>query len=96
MKFPSPVAVQWIAELINATITGNQEGMATAINEIHKVEPGDFVFVDHPKYYDKCINSEASYIIINKEMEAPEGKALLVVDSPFDAYCKIVNHFRFL
>jgi UDP-3-O-[3-hydroxymyristoyl] glucosamine N-acyltransferase len=95
MQFPSPVSIQWIGELINATkIIGNNNYSATGINEIHKVSTGDLVFVDHPKYYDKCINSEASYIIINKEMDAPEGKALLVVDSPFDAYCKIVNHFR--
>jgi UDP-3-O-[3-hydroxymyristoyl] glucosamine N-acyltransferase len=95
MQFPSPVSIQWIGELINATkIIGNNNYSATGINEIHKVSNGDLVFVDHPKYYDKCINSDASYIIINKEMEAPVGKALLVVDSPFDAYCKIVNHFR--
>ena len=58
------------------------------------MEKGDIVFVDHPKYYDKCINSAASFIIINKKVDVPEGKALLIVDKPFDAYCKIVNHFR--
>jgi UDP-3-O-[3-hydroxymyristoyl] glucosamine N-acyltransferase len=94
MKFPSPVALSWIAQLIDAKLSGNTEALATGINEIHKVEAGDLVFVDHPKYYDKCINSAASFIIINKEMEVPEGKALLIVDQPFDAYCKIVNHFR--
>ncbi len=94
MKFPSPVPVQWIAELIGAVVTGNKNGLATGINEIHKVENGDLVFVDHPKYYDKCINSAASFIIINKETEVPEGKALLVCDEPFEAYLKIVRHFR--
>jgi UDP-3-O-[3-hydroxymyristoyl] glucosamine N-acyltransferase len=94
MQFPSPVAVTWIAELINARVVGNTNGVATGINEIHKVEAGDLVFVDHPKYYDKCINSAASFIIINKALHVPEGKALLVVDNPFEAYCKIVNHFR--
>src|SRR3954463_12934618 len=94
MKFPAPVSVQWIADLINAQVKGNTNGQATGINEIHKVEQGDLVFVDHPKYYDKCINSNASFIIINKETNVPEGKALLLVDNPFDAYCKIVNHFR--
>jgi len=93
MQFPSPVSVQWIADFINATIIGNKNGNATGINELHKVEPGDLVFVDHPKYYDKCINSNASFIIINKETTVPDGKALLVVENPFDAYCKIVNHF---
>lgn len=94
MKFPSPVSVQWIAELIGASVIGNKNASATGINEIHKVETGDLVFVDHPKYYDKCINSAASFIIINKETEVPEGKALLVVAEPFEAYLKIVNHFR--
>ena len=56
MKFPSPVSVGWLAELIGADLVGNTAGHATGINEIHKVEEGDVVFVDHPKYYDKCIN----------------------------------------
>lgn len=94
MQFPSPVAVSWIAEFINAKLIGNINGQATGINEIHKVKTGDLVFVDHPKYYDKCINSAASFIIINKETAAPEGKALLIVENPFEAYSKIVNHFR--
>lgn len=94
MQFPSPVPVQWIAELIGAKLIGRTDAHATGINEIHKVETGDLVFVDHPKYYDKCINSAASFIIINKETTFPEGKALLVVDNPFEAYCTIVHHFR--
>lgn len=94
MQFPSPVAVSWIAEFINAKLIGNINGQATGINEIHKVDTGDLVFVDHPKYYDKCINSAASFIIINKEAAVPEGKALLITENPFEAYCKIVNHFR--
>lgn len=94
MKFPAPVSVQWIAQLIGAELAGNTEGIATGINEIHKVEPGDLVFVDHPKYYDKCLRSEASFIIINQKTDCPEGKALLIVDKPFEAYQTIVRHFR--
>jgi len=94
MKFPSPVSVKWIAEFIKAELVGNVNANATGINEIHNVEEGDLVFVDHPKYYDKCINSAASFIIINKQATVPEGKALLIVDEPFEAYCKIANHFR--
>ncbi len=94
MKFPSPVSLQWIATLIGAELTGNVSAAATGINEIHKVEPGDLVFVDHPKYYQKCIHSAASFIIINQRTDIPDGKALLIVDQPFEAYQKIVNHFR--
>lgn len=86
--------MEWMAGFLKAKLIGNKEGQATGINEIHKVEAGDLVFVDHPKYYDKCIQSAASFIIINKEADCPPGKALLVVDQPFEAYLAIVKHFR--
>jgi len=94
MQFPSPVSVKWIASFINAELVGNTTGEATGLNEIHSVRSGDIVFVDHPKYYDKCINSDASFIIINKKADVPEGKALLITDEPFEAYLKLVRHFR--
>ena len=95
MRFPQPVSLQWIAQLINAEVIGNPAAMATGINEIHRVEHGDLVFVDHPKYYNKCLKSLASFIIINnKEVVVPEGKTLLVVEDPFEAYLKIADHFR--
>jgi len=94
MQFPTPVTVKWIAEFINAKLLGNMDGSAKGINEIHKAGPGDIVFVDHEKYYEKVVNSNATSIIINKETNVPEGKTLLIVDDPFEAYSKIVNHFR--
>jgi len=94
MRFDQPVPLARIAKLINAELIGNTTASATGINEIHKVEKGDLVFVDHPKYYDTCINSAASFIIINKKTDFPEGKALLITEEPFEAYQTIVNHFR--
>ncbi len=94
MQFSAPVSVKWIASFINAELFGNHNGEVTGINEIHNVQPGDIVFVDHPKYYNKCINSAASFIIINKKTEVPDGKALLVTDEPFEGYLKLVQHFR--
>jgi len=94
MRLDKPVPVKWIADFIGAEIAGNINASATGINEIHKVEKGDIVFVDHPKYYDTCINSAATIIIINKKTEYPQGKTLLIVGDPFEAYLKLVNHFR--
>jgi UDP-3-O-[3-hydroxymyristoyl] glucosamine N-acyltransferase len=94
MRFEQPVPVTDIARLIGAKVIGNDKGLATGINEIHKVEEGDLAFVDHPKYYQKSIQSPASYIIINQETDFPSHKALLLVDQPFDAYLSIVQHFR--
>ena len=94
MRFEKPVPLTTIASMIGAELIGNTAALATGINEIHKVEEGDLVFVDHPKYYDKCIHSAASYIIINKITTFPEGKALLVVEDPFEAYQAIVRYYR--
>jgi len=94
MQFPSPVSAQWIADFINAKISGNVNSFATGINEIHKVKKGDLVFVDHPKYYDACLNSAATFIIINAEKAVPPGKTLFITEDPFEAYLKIVKHFK--
>jgi UDP-3-O-[3-hydroxymyristoyl] glucosamine N-acyltransferase len=94
MRFEKPVPVQWLAEFTGARLAGNTTADATGINEIHKVVAGDISFVDFEKYYDKCLHSAASVIIINKEVPCPEGKTLLVTDEPFTAYVKIVKHFR--
>ncbi len=95
MQFPTPISLKQISELINAEIIGNESAEAKGINEIHKVEEGDLVFVDHPKYYNKCLQSAATHIIINtKDIEIPKGKNLLYVENPFEAYLSIVNYFR--
>lgn len=95
MTFPEGTTAEWIATLIGAEIIGDGTATISGINEIHKVQPGDVVFVDHPKYYDKCLNSVAQFIIINsKEVQVPEGKTLLFTSEPFEAYLKIVRHFR--
>ncbi len=95
MKFPAPVTIQWLANMIHAEVVGDAQAQATGINEIHKVEEGDVVFVDHPKYYNACLKSKATHIIINtKQVEVPQGKTLLVLEQPFEAYLQIVNHFR--
>ena len=95
MKLLAPVSVAWLSKLTNAEIIGNQHLEITGVNEIHQVELGDIVFVDHPKYYNTCLNSEASCIIINdKNVTVPEGKALLFCNDPFEAYLKIITHFK--
>lgn len=94
MQLETPVKVTTLAALINAKLFGNELTIVTGINEIHKVTSGDITFVDHPKYYEKCLQSAATIILINKEMPVPEGKTLLLCEDPFSAYVKLVKHFR--
>ena len=94
MRFKQPISLSEIALLIEARIVGDSASSATGINEIHRVEAGDLVFVDHPKYYQTCLQSAATHIIINAEVDCPEGKTLLVVSDPFEAYQRIVSTYQ--
>ncbi len=93
MKFPQPQKLKSIAQLIDSEFIGSDDFPILGMNEIHVVESGDIVFVDHPKYYDKALNSKATIILINKKVDCPEGKALLISDDPFRDFNKLTNHF---
>ncbi|MEN9980810.1 MAG: hypothetical protein RL542_597 [Bacteroidota bacterium] len=93
MKFPKTHTLKEIANLIHCEFVGDANFPVLGMNEIHVVEAGDIVFVDHPKYYDKALQSNATIILINKEVDCPEGKALLISDDPFRDFNTLTRHF---
>ncbi|MFN3909382.1 MAG: UDP-3-O-(3-hydroxymyristoyl)glucosamine N-acyltransferase [Flavobacterium sp.] len=94
MKFDRIYSLQEIAHFIQCTFVGAPDFPVHGMNEIHVVTPGDIVFVDHPKYYDKALQSAATIVLINKEVACPEGKALLISDDPFRDFNRLTNKFR--
>ncbi|MFT4830423.1 MAG: UDP-3-O-[3-hydroxymyristoyl] glucosamine N-acyltransferase [Psychroserpens sp.] len=94
MKFPIPYSLKQVAAIIKTKYVGSDDFPVLGMNEIHVVEKGDIVFVDHPKYYDKALNSNATVVLINKEVDCPEGKALLISDDPFRDFNTLTNFFR--
>lgn len=94
MIFDKGIEVAIIAEWIGADIIGDGTIMATGINEIHKVQPGDITFVDVEKYFERSLKSEATIIILNQAVACPPGKVLLVCDKPFMAYEHITRRMR--
>lgn len=93
MRFQQPQTLKSIANLIQSEFIGDEDFPIYGTNEIHRVKAGEIVFVNHPKYYDKALNSEATIILIDKKVEVPEGKALLVSDDPFRDFNLINSHF---
>ena len=94
MKFPKPQSLKTIASLIDCDFVGPDDFPVLGMNEIHVVTQGDVVFVDHPKYYDKALNSAASVVLINKKVNCPDGKALLISDDPFRDFNALTSHFK--
>jgi UDP-3-O-[3-hydroxymyristoyl] glucosamine N-acyltransferase len=94
MKFPRRHTLEEIAKLISTNYIGPSNFPVFGCNEIHVVEEGDIVFVDHPKYYNKALSSKASVILINKKVKCPPGKALLISKDPFADFNKLTKHFK--
>ncbi|PSG88243.1 UDP-3-O-(3-hydroxymyristoyl)glucosamine N-acyltransferase [Aurantibacter aestuarii] len=94
MKFPKTYSLKDIAAIINCSYVGDDNFPVDGMNEIHVVEAGDIVFVDHPKYYDKALNSAATIVLINKEVTCPDGKALLISNDPFRDFNKLTSYFK--
>ncbi|MDO4228738.1 MAG: UDP-3-O-(3-hydroxymyristoyl)glucosamine N-acyltransferase [Capnocytophaga sp.] len=94
MRFPQPYTLKQIATIINSSFVGDADFPVLGMNEIHVVEEGDIVFVDHPKYYEKALSSKATIVLINKEVECPKGKALLISDDPFRDFNKLTDFFK--
>ncbi len=94
MKFKNPQTLKSIADIISCEYVGDANFAVLGMNEIHMVRPGDIVFVDHPKYYNKALESSATIILIDKKVECPKGKVLLVSDDPFRDFNALTNHFN--
>lgn len=94
MRFPKTYTLEQIAEIIGCVYIGASNFPVLGMNEIHVVQEGEIVFVDHPKYYDKALNSNATIVLINKDVPCPEGKALLISDDPFRDFNKLSVYFR--
>jgi UDP-3-O-[3-hydroxymyristoyl] glucosamine N-acyltransferase len=93
MKLNPSFTLASLADMVNGRVIGDPHAMVTGINEIHRVEAGDLTFVDHPKYYDKALQSAATFVLINKEVEAPAGKGLIFSDDPFRDYVYLTRKF---
>ena len=93
MNFSKTRTLKEVADIIDARYVGPDQHSILGMNEIHSVKKGDLVYVDHPKYYEKAINSAANTIIIDKKVDIPEGKALILSEYPFDDYNKLAKLF---
>jgi len=91
MRLLPPRTAAELAAHLGATAKGNTQRLVTGLNEINRVEEGDLVFVDHEKYYDKALNSAATTILINKDVEPPAGKAIIICHDPCAEYNKLVR-----
>ena len=94
MDFNKRLTLGDVASIVGGRVIGDSEAIVKGLNELHVVREGDITFVDHPKYYKKVLESAATFAIINKEVETPEGKSLIFHEAPMDAFNTLISYFR--
>lgn len=94
MKFNRTYLLKEIAALLDAPFYGDEQVEVLGINEIHRVVKGDIAFVDHPKYYDKALHSEASVVLINQKVDVLPNKGIIVCEDPFSSFNFLLNYFH--
>jgi len=94
MRLDPPQTAAQVAQQLGATVRGDGQRLVTGLNEINRVEEGDLVFVDHEKYYDKALNSAATTILINKDVDPPAGKAIIISHDPCSDYNQLVRQLK--
>lgn len=92
MDFEKTYSAEELFRDFNVNIIGEADGIK-GMNEIHRVRAGDLVFVDHPKYYDKALESAATFVLINKEVNVPEGKTIIITEHPFQVFNAIAERY---
>lgn len=96
MKFDQPLSIDEIVRIIAqpVTVKGSVSVSVTGINELHSVAEGDITFVDCDKYYNRVLESKATFVIINNdELPCPDGKVLIISQDPLRDYLSVVRHF---
>ncbi|MEZ4888870.1 MAG: UDP-3-O-(3-hydroxymyristoyl)glucosamine N-acyltransferase [Chitinophagales bacterium] len=94
MKLGHIVSLNTLKQIIDVSIIEGEADSIDGINEIHKVSEGDVTFVDHPKYYQKALQSAATVVIIDRaDVPNPLNRTLLLSKDPFADYVKLVQHF---
>ncbi len=85
-----------ISDLLNGQIEGNADVKITKLSKIEEGTPGSISFLANPKYTQYIYSTEASLVIVNKDLvlTAPVAATLVRVDSAETAFAKLLEMYN--
>lgn len=86
------ITVADIAQFIHGEVIGDSSVEVTGCSGIQEARPGNITFLVGDKYLDQAAASQASVIIIPRQMSLP-GKTVIKADHPSLAFTKVLTHF---
>ncbi|MCP4250787.1 MAG: UDP-3-O-(3-hydroxymyristoyl)glucosamine N-acyltransferase, partial [bacterium] len=80
------------------TVEGDRELALSAVNTLEAAGPGELSFLANPKYRDQLATTNASAVLVDRQVEMPDGVAAIRSDDPYAGLCmahvKIHGHRR--
>lgn len=81
-----------LAQWVNGTVVGDGEIEISGVAAIEVARPGEITFIANPKYLSKLSQTNASAVIVSKEVVQADKSVLCVAD-PYLAFAKILSLF---
>lgn len=89
MKFTA----EELAKMLSGNLEGCKDEIITGINGLAEAKKGDVSFLTNMKYIGEALKTQASVILLPKDMDSSQfkGKNLIKVDNPQYAYGQVLH-----
>ena len=87
------VSASQLAALVNGVVEGNPDVKVNTFSKIEEAGKGSLTFVSNPKYIHFLYTTEASVVLVKKdlEIEHPVSATLVRVDDPYTVLAMLLN-----
>lgn len=82
------------ADLVGGNLEGDSAVTILGVAGIKEAKKGDIAFISNAKYLPFLLETEASAVIVGRDVEATGKKPLIRVDNPSRAFTKLITYFK--
>ncbi len=87
------ISLSEIAKMLDGQVIGDPHLNITGVSSIEEAMPGDITFISNPKYRSRIASSQASALIVPKEIKEV-STSLLLVENPYYAFAQLLAYFH--
>ena len=88
-----PLTVRVIQAQLGATLSGDADALISGVSALEIAQPGELTFAEGRRYLPQVRQTRGSAIIVPQDFPAVEGRTLLRVEHPREAFLKAVYLF---
>ena len=89
-----PLTVRAIQAQLGATLSGDADALISEVNALEMAQPGELTFAESARYVAQVRQTRGSAIIVPQDFPAVEGRTLLRVEHPREAFLKVTYLFH--